>query len=425
MSSLSPAAVLFDILGNTLAVYNNTAGVAGQPLLPIAGYDGYANVTRYLLTNGQGSLLSSFSSNNVSVINNGTLTVAGSDIFTANYFGCQQINLIVNVVNAPTGTGTPTLTFTIQEVDPGNGTTTFGNSASTVGITAAGVYTAVLTNTHSSAMKVSWTVTGTTPSFTGVYVTISTKGTPDTQVVSGTVTATNSSVGTDGAAALGFDTQVGGKVTTAAPAYSNGNLNALSLTTLGGLRIDGVYATGTTNAAAADAMVSGGYVTTAAPTYTTGQLNPLSLDTSGNLRVLVGNASLAVTQSTSPWIVAGGGTVGTPASGVVTIQGITGMTPVVVTTNKATTSAFTTVAGATSSTAILAANANRMSASIYNATNKNMYVLCNSGAASLSNYSILLMQGSYWEVPTDYQGAINAIWAAGVSGNANVTEYTP
>lgn len=38
--------------------------------------------------------------------------------------------------------------------------------------------------------------------------------------------------------------------------------------------------------------------------------------------------TVAVTQSTSPWIVAGGGTAGTAASGVVTVQGIASMTPV-------------------------------------------------------------------------------------------------
>src|SRR5678815_3055404 len=84
----------------------------------------------------------------------------------------------------------------------------------------------------------------------------------------GNITANNSSVGSDGAAFLSFDTQVGGKVTTAAPTYTNGNLSALSLTTLGGLRIDGVYAGTTATSTATDMMVSGGYVTTAAPSYT-------------------------------------------------------------------------------------------------------------------------------------------------------------
>jgi hypothetical protein len=178
--------------------------------------------------------------------------------------------------------------------------------------------------------------------------------------------------------------QVGGVVTTAAPAYTTATVNALSLTTVGGLRIDSVYPAGTANASAPDVGNTGGYVTTAAPTYTTGQLEPLSLDTSGNLRV-------------------------------------TGF----VTTNKSTTSNVTTVAGATTNTSILAANATRIFASIYNGTNKNMYILCNSGAASTTNYSIVLITGSYWELPVDWTGAVNAVWANGVSGNALITEMTP
>jgi trimeric autotransporter adhesin len=39
------------------------------------------------------------------------------------------------------------------------------------------------------------------------------------------------------------------------------------------------------------------------------------------------SGTVAVTQSTSPWIVAGGGTAGTAATGVVTVQGIASMTP--------------------------------------------------------------------------------------------------
>jgi hypothetical protein len=384
-------------------------------------------------------------SNNVSVFNNGTITASGNDVFFLQYFGNQQINLIVNVTAAPTGS-TPTVTFTIQEVDPGDTSTVFGSSASTTSITGTGVFTAVLTNTHSSAVKVSWVVTGGTPSFTGVYATITCKSTPDVQPISGSITATNNSVGTDGAAALGFDTQIGGKVTTAAPTYTTGNLDALSLTTLGGLRIDGVYATGTATGTAADAIVSGGYVTTAAPTYTTGQLNALSLTTAGALRidgsgttqpvsgtvtvnqgtspwVTSVSGTVAVTQSTSPWIVAGGGTAGTPASGVVTVQGISGMTPLSVVADKAATSSVTSVASSASNVQLLASNANRVFASIYNESSKQVFIKLGTTASNTS-YSILLMPNSYWEVPSDWTGEIDAIWSA-ANGSARITELTP
>lgn len=77
-----------------------------------------------------------------------------------------------------------------------------------------------------------------------------------------------------------------------------------------------------------------GAVTTSAPSYTTAQTSPLSLTTAGALRVDASGSTqpisgtVAVTQSTSPWIVAGGGTAGTAASGVVTVQGVASMTPV-------------------------------------------------------------------------------------------------
>lgn len=130
--------------------------------------------------------------NDSSVHSNSTITASGSTIITKSFYGVQQINLIVNVTAAPTGT-TPTITYTIQEIDPGNGTTTMGNSSSTSSITGTGVYTASLNTSTSSAIKVSWTVTGTTPSFTGVYATVVSKATPASQTI--TTTSTTSTPG--------------------------------------------------------------------------------------------------------------------------------------------------------------------------------------------------------------------------------------
>ena len=49
----------------------------------------------------------------------------------------------------------------------------------------------------------------------------------------------NASVGATGAAPPSSATLAGGSVTTAAPSYTTGNMNALSLNTSGGLRVDG------------------------------------------------------------------------------------------------------------------------------------------------------------------------------------------
>lgn len=382
MSGVSPSSVLFSSDGTELAVVSGSAIPASTRAILFAGSDG--TNARYALANAvSGALGVTQTSSNFSVQSNATVTTSGSTIVTGNYFGSQEIALIVNVTVAPTGT-TPSITYTIQEVDPGNGTTVYGSTASTSAITGTGVFTAVLNITTSSAVKVSWTISGTTPSFTGVYTTLTTKATPSTQTINGTVTATNNSVGTDGAAVLGFDTQVGGSVTTAAPTYTTGNLNALSLTTKGGLRIDGVYPTTTANASAPDAIVAGGYVTTAVPTYTTGQLNALSLDTSGQLRV-------------------------------------TGF----VTTNKATTSAITSVAvTANANNVLLAPNANRIFGSVFNNTNKTLYIKCGT-TASTSSFSTQLFTGSYWEIPVDWTGELDAFAPTGATGSILVTELTP
>ncbi len=163
--------------------------------------------------------------------------------------------------------------------------------------------------------------------------TVSTGGLTDTQIratplpVSGTVTANaGTNLNTSALAldttvakltiaqgtALGSNTQamVGGSVTTAAPTYTTGTIQPLSLDTTGALRIAGtisatnpsVSATGA--APPASATYSGGSVTTAAPTYTTGTIQPLSLDTTGALRITgsisASNPSVSTTGSAPP-----------------------------------------------------------------------------------------------------------------------------
>jgi hypothetical protein len=508
MSGVSPSSVLFSSDGTELAVVNNAIVPAGTRALLIAGIN-TQNRTDYVPASLGGALGTVSMSANIPVQTAATVTASGS--FTTDlgsFLGTQEIALIVNV---GTVTGAGSIQYTIQEVDPQDNLTVYGNSATTVVINSGNtpaVFTAVLPVTTSSQFKVTWTVTGTFSAT--IYSTITTKETPSTQtvngtvnvgtvsgtvtvagtvavssvggtvavtqstspwVVSGTVTsnqgtpnslanawpitltdgygniqgssanpiwiqgsisATNPSVGTDGAAALGFDTQVGGKVTTAAPTYTNGNLDALSLTTLGGLRIDGVYAGGTANATAADQMVSGAYVTTAAPTYTTGQLNALSLTTLGGLRI-DGVYAVATANATAADVANVGGYVTTAAPTYTTGQlnplsldtsgnlRVTG----VVTTNKATTSNVTSVSvTANANNSLLAAQATRQFASVFNNTNKTLYIKCGA-TASTSSFTTQLFTGSYWEVPVDWTGAVDAFAPTGATGSILVTELTP
>jgi len=110
----------------------------------------------------------------------------------------------------------------------------------------------------------------------------------------GTVTA---NAGTGFGVAQGSTTagQVGSlfqcAVTTAAPAYTNGQTSPCSLDPTGGLRVSGLTGGGGLTQGSATGGQLGTLVqaaaTTAAPTYTTGTTNPLSMDLTGALRVNV------------------------------------------------------------------------------------------------------------------------------------------
>lgn len=187
---------------------------------------------------------------------------------------------------------------------------------------------------------------GTTQPVSGtVTVTQSTAANLNATVVQSTAANLRSQTASEATTATATGTVAsltGGAVTTAAPTYTTGQMNALSLTTAGALRIDGSAVTqpvsGTVTAAQATAAnlnatvvqstaanlrtqtaaeattgtstgtvaaLIGGAVTTAAPTYTTGQMSALSLDTTGSLRVNVtagggSNASVSTTGTTPP-----------------------------------------------------------------------------------------------------------------------------
>lgn len=83
----------------------------------------------------------------------------------------------------------------------------------------------------------------------------------------------------------------------------------------------------------------------------------------------------------------------------------------------------TSVASSASDGTILASNAARLGASIYNDSTAILYLLLASGTSSTSNYSVqLAANGGYFEVPFNYTGVIKGIWAS-ANGNVRVTEY--
>lgn len=83
----------------------------------------------------------------------------------------------------------------------------------------------------------------------------------------------------------------------------------------------------------------------------------------------------------------------------------------------------TTVNASVTVVDLLAANANRRSASIFNTATSRLYIKCGTGA-SLTSFAAYIEPGGYYEVPTAYTGLITGIWAsADANGRAMVTEF--
>jgi hypothetical protein len=102
---------------------------------------------------------------------------------------------------------------------------------------------------------------------------------------------------------------------------------------------------------------------------------------------------------------------------------ITSITNAVSTTgSKASTPAQTSVSVTSASTIILAANANRLGATIYNESGAICFVKLGT-TASLTSYSIQIAIGGYYEVPFNYTGGIDGITAV-ITSVLRVTELT-
>lgn len=88
------------------------------------------------------------------------------------------------------------------------------------------------------------------------------------------------------------------------------------------------------------------------------------------------------------------------------------------------TSAVTSVAAAAANTSLLAANAARRGAMVFNdSASANLYLKLGT-AASLTSFTSLVPPSGYYELPYPaYTGAINGIWDAAV-GDARITELT-
>lgn len=117
-----------------------------------------------------------------------------------------------------------------------------------------------------------------------------------------------------------------------------------------------------------------------------------------------------------------------PVSGTVAVSNFPATQPVsiasAINTNiaSAASAAISSVASSASNINLLASNANRKMAAIYNDSTATLYVKLGA-TASTSSYTVQLISGAYYELPVPaYSGQIDGIWAT-ANGNARITEY--
>lgn len=88
------------------------------------------------------------------------------------------------------------------------------------------------------------------------------------------------------------------------------------------------------------------------------------------------------------------------------------------------TSTVTSVADNAASVTLLAANASRLGATIFNSSSARLYIKLGT-TASTTSYSASVAQNASYMVPDNYVGRIDGIWATDPNdGAALITEFT-
>ena len=129
------------------------------------------------------------------------------------------------------------------------------------------------------------------------------------------------------------------------------------------------------------------------------------------------------------------GTAGTASADVITVQGITSMTPLLVNGSGSTqpvsnpldtssTSTCSNVSSSATSVSLLASTAGRKGAYIFNDSTQVLYIKFGT-TASTTSYTVQVQPAGFYEMPTRpvYTGAIDGIWAS-ANGSARITELT-
>lgn len=115
------------------------------------------------------------------------------------------------------------------------------------------------------------------------------------------------------------------------------------------------------------------------------------------------------------------GTAWTSGTATVTIRASQGTQDTITRITTATT-AVSSVAGSASSVACLAANSDRVGATVYNDSTADVYVKLGA-TASATSFTVKLFQDGFFTIPFGYTGVIDCIWTS-ATGSARVTEVT-
>lgn len=109
----------------------------------------------------------------------------------------------------------------------------------------------------------------------------------------------------------------------------------------------------------------------------------------------------------------------------ITVDGTVAVSGTVTTSEtNATTGTRSSVNDVASDVQLLASNASRRVATIFNDSTEILYLALGAAAASLTDYTAQLFPRGYFETPYRYTGEIRGIWANNASGAARITELT-
>ncbi len=221
---------------------------------------------------------------------------------------------------------------------------------------------------------------------------------------SNTIEATTSSISAAPAYAWEFSVNAYSRVRVRATARTSG--------TQAWVILPGVYATEPAPAVQTHPVTgSGNFAVTMAAGATA---SPAKARDAASAATDVGSASLYIRRDTPTTL--------TPVAGDYEVPQIDSMGATWVREKTSTVSAVTSVASSASNVTILALNAQRRGATICNDSTAILYLKLGA-TASTSSFTVKMLADAYYEVPAQYTGIIDGIWAS-ANGNARVTEIT-